>query len=686
VSTDVRLGAGVAAAFAAIAFVTTGGSDLGANTWTEIVLLLVGLALAVAVCVLGRRGPASGGVTLALFAALAALTAASIAWSVQPDNSWLEANRTLSYFAAFAGAVALARLFPARWPALIGGLAVAATVLSAYALLVKVFPGSLDAQDAIGRLNAPFQYWNATGLIAALGIPPCLWAGSRREAGRLLRALTVPALAILIAVVVLTYSRSAVLAAIIGTGCWFATVPLRLRGALLLALGAVGGSVIAAWALGQRAFTHNGVPLEARTSTGHSFGLLLVAVLVGLGIAGFAATVALDQTELTARRRRRAGALLLSLVALAPVAGVIGLAASHRGLTGEVSHIWSTLTSTKAGVGDSPDRLVNVANSRPQYWHEGITVGTHALLGGVGALGYATARTRYTYDRLVVQHAHSYVIETFADFGLIGLGLSLALLIAWAIAAGRAVGARRLTLGRRRPTGPPAATEPAATADPPQPGLNRTAERAGLLTLLCMVVAFGVHSAIDWTWFVPGVAIPALVGAGWLAGRGPLDTPIGRAAQRRRLTRSPGLIVAGTVAALLAVSGGWAIAQPLRSANADAAGLDAISRGDPAAAIADARAAASRDPLALEPLFELSALYDSAGRPGPARAELVQAVRRQPANAESWQRLARYDLDHHRPDLALTSLRQAHQLDVPNATIVQEIGQAAAETTAAAKR
>ncbi len=723
-----KLGAGLAAAFAAVAFVTTGGTDagginLGPNTWNEIVVLVVGLALALAVMVFGRRAPAFGVVALALFAAVAAFTAASIAWSVQPDASWLEANRTLSYLAAFGGAVALARLLPARWPALTGAIAVAATVLSAYALLVKVFPGSLDAQDTLGRLNAPFQYWNATGLIAALGIPPCLWAGSRRDARRPLRALAVPAVAILVAVVVLSYSRSAVLAAIIGAGVWFTTVPTRLRGAFVLALGAAGGAVISLWALGRDAFTHDLVPLAARTSTGHSFGVLLLVLLVVLTVAGYAATVVLDRTKLSPAQRRRAGAVLLTLLALVPVAGVGRLAASHRGLTGEVSHIWSTLTSTKATVGDSPSRLVNVANSRPQYWHEGITVGSHALLKGVGALGYDTARTRYTTDPHLVRHAHSYVIETFADFGLIGLGLNAALLVAWAIAAGRAVDAPRRRLRRLDEPEPTAGSGPAraemaatpvspapaaatpvcpapATATPvspapveasPGPGpavaemqapaSDRTTERAGLLTLLCVVIAFGVHSAIDWTWFVPGVAIPALVCAGWLAGRGPLAAPIGLAPKRRRLTRSPALVLAATGGAALAVLGAWAIWQPLRSVDAGSAGITAITRGDTRAAIADARTAISSDPLALEPLFELSAFYSAAGRLSDARAALVKAVRLQPQNAASWRQLGLYDLEHHRPLIALPSLRRAHLLDLTNYPTVAAIGEA---TTAAA--
>ena len=33
------------------------------------------------------------------------------------------------------------------------------------------------------------------------------------------------------------------------------------------------------------------------------------------------------------------------------------------------------------------------------------------------------------------------------------------------------------------------------------------------------MIVFGVHSAIDWTWYVPGNAVPALLCAGFVASR-----------------------------------------------------------------------------------------------------------------------------------------------------------------------
>src|SRR5205085_12132083 len=130
-------------------FLTTGGTDLAPNTWVEIALTTIGLALVAAAVVTGY-GKRLGSAPLLLFGALVALTYASITWSVQPANSWLEANRTLSYLGAFAGAAALARLAPGRWRSIVGGLGLFATALSAYALLVKVFPGTFDRTDSLG--------------------------------------------------------------------------------------------------------------------------------------------------------------------------------------------------------------------------------------------------------------------------------------------------------------------------------------------------------------------------------------------------------------------------------------------------------------------------------------------------------------------------------------------------------
>ena len=199
---------------------------------------------------------------------------------------------------------------------------------------------------------------------------------------------------------------------------------------------------------------------------------------------------------------------------------------------------------------------------------------------------------------------------------------------------------------------------------------------------MSVVLAFGAHSAIDWTWFVPGVAVPSLFCAGWLAGRGPLAAPVGRRAQARKLARNPavGAAIAGLAAAVLLAA--WAVWQPLHSADAASAAISAASRGDIGSALSNARAAVSRDPLALEPRFLLSGIDSSAGNERAARAALADAIDVQPENFESWLALADYDLRHNAPARALVSLRKTLSLNVNSVQAFQEVAQANAELAA----
>ncbi len=678
------LAIGLAAALVAFVFVVGGGlgpAPTAAGTWTEILLIVIAAALAMVVIVFGAPGRPWGVWALALFAAVTALTAVSMAWSVAPDQSWLSANQTLSYLAAFGAAMALARLFPERWPALLGAIAIATTAVSAYALLTKVFPGTLDPDDAYGRLSVGFTYWNATGLFAAMGLPACVWAGARQRSAMIVRAASVPATAILLAVVVLSISRGAVAAAAIGLACWFALVPLRLRGLVVLAPSAVGGAAISLWALAHHPLSRDNQTLAARTGAGHTFGVVLVVVLVLMVAAGWAVALALERVRVSDRLRRRIGTALIVLVALVPVAAIGAVAASSRGLTGEISHVWHSLTNPNAIVRNTPDRLVNAGSSRARYWRDAITVGKHALAAGVGADAFGVARQRYSTDQ--VMNAHGYVVQTFADFGLIGLALNLALLIAWALAAWRTLAGRAPPATRQGALGEEAAGEEAANerGEAARAGEREriTAERAGMLTLLATVVVFGVHSTIDWTWFFPGVAVPALACAGWLAGRGPLDQRVGLAPRRRRLRTSPGTCAAavGIVAATLLVA--WVVWLPLRSNDANNAAFEAYAHGNVTAALGDARTAAAADPVSVDPLLTEATLYGALGQLGTARRELLHAVELQPENPNSWLALGEFDLyTLHEAQTALPELRKALSLDISSAQATADIATASA--------
>ncbi len=638
----------VAAALVAIPFVTGGGVDETAaspgNTWTEIALTLLGIgAFAASRLYAPSERRRRGLTTVGLMALLFSLTAASIAWSVAPDSSWLASGQMLAYLGVFGGGVALAQLAPSRWPVLLGGLTASAAALCAWSLVVKVFPASLAPGNTYGRLLAPFGYWNALALSAAMGLPGCLWLGARRDSGRRVAALAVPAMTLLISVLVLSYSRSADIAAIVAGGLWLVFVPLRLRAVAVLAAGAAGAAVISVWMLTHhvlsRDHTFPHIEMAAQDHAGHIFGIVVGVVLVVMTIAGFAIARSMDRVTIAAPRRRRIGAALLCLVGVVVIAAVGAVAASSRGLTGEISHGWHELTNS-TGAADTAGRVLQFGSSRPVYWHEALAVGDHNVFKGVGALGFSVARLRYSTDPAPVFQAHSYVFETYADLGIIGLAVTAALLLAWLLATGRTLQLHR----RRRALNP----------------VQRT-EREGLVTLAVIVVGFGVQSTLDWTWFFAGVSVPALLAAGWLVGHHPAtDEPAPRSARRRRASAldRPGAVIAIPLLAAVALLGCWMVWRPLHSAQL----VTAAENGD-SSAFAAARSAHNADPLSLQPDSLLSTLYGDIHQPAKARAVLVHGTRVQPQNPSSWAALAAYDIQRHAWKQAIPSLSRVHALD-----------------------
>ncbi len=643
-----------AAIFCFITFYAGGGlPPVQQATTTEIILTLGCGAIVAAAVILTPRGRGVYGLwPVGLLLAFAALSALSVVWSVQPDASWQNAGLMFAYSAVFGAAVALARAAPERWPAVIGGVTLAAVVVCGYALLTKVFPAWLDAHDIYARLQAPYGYWNAIGLTAAMGVIGCIWLGARRAGHALLRALAYPATGLLLVTLMLAYSRGALVAVVLGLALWFTVVPLRLRGAAVLLAGAAGAGLVVAWDFSKHALSAESVALHARVVAGRQLGVLLVAMLLLLAIAGVAIGFSTGRRPLSRAARYNAGAVLLSLLVLAVIACAGALAASHRGLTGSISHGFHSLTNTHAAVpANTPGRLTAIGSVRARYWNEALKVfQAHPVLGA-GARSYGTARLRYRTEDLEANDAHGFVVQTLADLGLVGLAIVLFLLAAWMAAAGRSTHPfnRRWSSRRWR-----------------SESIPYTPERIGMLSMLCLVVCFGIHSTVDWTWFVPGDACVALLCAGWLAGRGPLaetagvGLPIEDGLQRPGLPPlreiGPlrlGIAAAVVVAALLAA---WAQWQPQRSADASQEAL-VLSARDPAAARAAAQNAVDYDPVSAEALFTLSTIQQHAGESALARATLVRAVHLQPSNPQTWKALGEYDLRNGNPKAALDELR-----------------------------
>ncbi|HEY1594234.1 MAG TPA: O-antigen ligase family protein, partial [Thermoleophilaceae bacterium] len=495
----------IGAAFAAVAFGAKGGSDLASLTWVEIGLIVVGALVVAAAVLYGRKDQLDGGSSLLAFLALAALTTFSLLWSIAPDLTWIEVNRTLTYLVVFAAGIGMARLAPGSWSVLLKGVLVACAAIVGYALASRVWPGTLAANEIYARIGQPYGYWNAVGVTAALAIPPAVWLGARRSGHAPANALAYPLLGLLIVALFLSYSRGALFAAVVALLIWFAFVPLRVRSLAVVGVSVIGALPVIVWALKRDAFTKDLVPLSVRQSAAGEFGLLLltmVAVLLAVGlIIGFR----VSRDAPSPRIRRRVGLAAAGFAVLVPLVAFTSVAFSQRGLTGTISNRFHDLTSETASTSGGPQRLTQTSSSRGRYWRNAEHVFAAHPLDGTGAGTFGTARLRYRKDVLVARHAHGFFAQTISDLGIAGLIAILAFTAAWLAAVFRTTGGR-LRFWKPRPGG--------------YPGWD--AERVGVVALALSALVFGLHSSIDWTWFVPGCAVLGIFAAGFVAGRGPL--------------------------------------------------------------------------------------------------------------------------------------------------------------------
>ena len=376
-------------------------------------------------------------------------------------------------------------------------------------------------------------------------------------------------------------------------------------------------------------------------------------------------------------------------MALVPVVLLIALASAPGGIDGQVSKTWDQLTNPNAPTpANTPGRFTAASSVRARYWDEAFSVHGVQPWVGTGAGAYATVRTRFRDDALFVRQAHGYVPQTLADLGWVGLALSLLLLGAWAWAAARALGLRL----RDR-------------------GLPWDAERVGVATLAAVALVFGLHSAIDWTWFVPANAVAGLMAAAWVAAArrcargwprwsrrrpkprrssappaggplwaplredpppladvaGPGALPVAEAEWRRRRSLPWSALAAALLVLAFAGAAAWTAFQPVRSVHADDIAIDRLEQGQLDAAVSIAQVARDRNPLSPEPLWELGYIEEQRGRLANAEEALQQAVEVQPASAEAWRRLGRLQLSTlNQPADAAASFRAAYFLDPHN--------------------
>jgi hypothetical protein len=655
--------AALAAAFVAIALLAAGGNELSRQTLIEEILIIGCGAFAAIGVAYGRSGHNGRG-SLLLFGLLALLCALSVLWSIAPDVTWVEANRTFAYFAVFAAGVVAGRLFPGGYAVLLRAVLGAVAVLTLYALASRVWPEQLGgATEIYARISEPFGYWNAVGVTAALGVVPALWLGARRSGHQPANALAYPLMGWLYMAMFLSFSRGSLIAAGLGALVWFAFVPLRLRSLPVLVAPALATAPVLAWALGKDEFTKDGIDASVRATVGPEFGLIVIVVSLLLLAIGLAIAYQERDWIPSFRLRRRAGVTAVAIALAIPLLLLTSVAMSSRGLPGTVSARWHELTSESASTPGGPQRLIRASSTRGRYWRQAGRVFGDVPVTGTGAGTFGIARLRYRKDQLVAQHAHGFIAQTAADLGALGLLVILAFTGAWFISAARTTGVERHS---RRREGAPS---------------HWDADRIAMCALALGALVYAFQSAIDWTWFVPGPTVMAILMAGYVAGRGPAPQPVGAPAGivaagaprdatlsrlNLRLPPRPPLdrLIPAVLVMAVALCAAWAVLQPQRAANANQDALDLLAAKKLPEAMKKADQSLSINPASVNPLWTKAAIAVAQNKPKEAETMFQRAVFDQPSNPEGWTRLAEFELyRNNQPKKALDVVKGALFLD-----------------------
>ena len=269
-----------AAAFAAVVATSfaNGGYFPSEWGWT-----LLGVALAGVLAVLLRERVAVGRLEAAAVAALACFagwTLLSVVWAPAAAEPVLAGERTLVYAAALPVVLLLT---PSRQHVvpLLAGVLAGATVVCGYALAVRLLPGWAAAYPPESyQLQEPVGYWNALGILAALGLLLSVLLAVEATApwARGLAAAPAPLLA---AALYFTFSRGSWVALVAGACVAVALDRRRLR--LLAQLAVVGApAAVAVWLASRAdALTHEGAALADAREAGRELGPALLGLAAG---------------------------------------------------------------------------------------------------------------------------------------------------------------------------------------------------------------------------------------------------------------------------------------------------------------------------------------------------------------------------------------------------------------------
>src|SRR5437588_7691714 len=389
---------------------SSGGSKPGPPAYVAMILcavLLLRLALA--------RNPIEGfsrplALAAGALSAYALLTLLSGSWSNAPGVALVEFDLPLVYLLAMVlfGSVAHSR---ERLAWLLRLLAVAVTAICACALTTRLLPHLWPTTPEVGdhRLSFPVGYWNALGLLAAIGVVLCVHLSSDLREPPASRVAAAAALPILATTLFFTFSRGAIACGIIALVAY--ALLGRPRALVTVLLSAGPATLIAITFAFDANLLASPTPTDApAVIQGRHVAMAVLGCVLGAGMLRavlLRGDVFVNRFALPPALRRRAARTAWVLLAAAALITTLAL----RGPIVREYHRF-VHTTTPGTAGDLRMRLTDPGNNAVVDMWRGAWRGFEsAPLVGQGAGTFAATWAQRRPTDVFVLDAHSLYLE-----------------------------------------------------------------------------------------------------------------------------------------------------------------------------------------------------------------------------------------------------------------------------------
>jgi UDP-GlcNAc:undecaprenyl-phosphate GlcNAc-1-phosphate transferase len=544
----------------------------------------------------------SAALALVGLAGLAVWALASSFWADSIEQAVVEGNRWIVATALLAALLLIVRSDRAAiW--LVGALTATAVVVAADTL-VRMLGSDSASLFVAGRLDGPLGYINGQASFYLLALWPCLALAEQRR-WPALSGLGLGVASLLASLVVLSQSRGIAIAALVSGIVVLAVVPGRLRRAWALVV--LAGSICLAlpWLLDvYEAGRASSVPADV--SSGAATAALLVAVGAGAGW-GLVSLGAKRSEAAVSRLRPVAGGVLIAALLVGVGVAVASSDRISRTLDQQyTSFVRLGIEPQGSGVASTETtRLASGAGTRYDYWRIAWDAFRERPVFGVGSGNYDRPYFERRATTEDVRQPHSVELQALSELGLVG-ALMLAVFVA-AVTAGTARLAR----------------------------VARSSASARFLAVAATgaVVAWLVHTSVDWIHLLPGVTGVALAFTAVLLmpRQPPGRTEVASAGTRRLHARFASALI---VAVALAVAGVSLSRQGLSEHFRLSAQRALAER--PADALRDADRSLRLDPEAVSSYYVKAAALARFNQPTAARRALTSAAEREPHDFVTW--------------------------------------------------